>query len=231
MKKIDVVWVLSAYHKSLLPKDLQQKAIISANGVDVRQFDGKVERHEKKAIYTSSYDRGLEHLLKIWPEVRKEVPGAELHVYYGWGTFNKLRTDEKNREWKSWMMVQMRDLAGVHEHGRIDQIKLAQEMKSASIFAYPCHFEEISCISVMKAQIAGCIPLTTDYAALTETNLTDLKVKGNPRDDETVLEEYKKQLIAHLKGEVGVDRAMIEKNAREKFTWTAVAKQWSELTI
>lgn len=225
MKKIDTIWVLSEYHKSLLPKQFQDKAIVSANGVDVRQFNVTVTRDPRKVIYTSSYDRGLEHLLKIWPDVKKEVPTAELHVYYGWGTFDKLRMDEKNRQWKSWMMEQLQR-EGVFEHGRVDQLTLAKELKSSSIFAYPCHFEEISCISAMKAQVAGCIPLTTGYAALAETNLTEFKVEGNPKDAK-VLEEFKEQLIKHLKSDMEKYREGISKNAKDKFTWTAVAKQWS----
>jgi len=41
-------------------------------------------RHKHWVIYTSSYDRGLEHLLKMWPDVKKAVPDAELHIFYGW---------------------------------------------------------------------------------------------------------------------------------------------------
>lgn len=232
MAKIDHIFALSEYHKSLVPKNYQDKVIITSNGVDIRQFEGhKIERNSRKVIYTSSYDRGLEHLLYIWPDVLKKIPDAELHIYYGWGTFDKLRTEEKFREWKSWMLTQMRDLAGVHEHGRVDQMTLAREMCSSSVFAYPCHFEEISCISAMKAQIAGCIPLTTDYAALAETNLTELKLVGNPKEHDDTLERFKDKLISLLSSDdtMNEKRNEIAKNAKQKFAWSAVAKQWARL--
>jgi glycosyltransferase involved in cell wall biosynthesis len=229
MREIDHIFALSQYHKSLVPLAYRNKVIVTSNGVDLKQFDQKVERDPKKVIYTSSYDRGLEHLLHIWPDVLKEVPEAELHIYYGWGTFDKLRIEPKQLEWKSWMMCQMRDLAGVHEHGRIDQVTLAKKMLEANVYAYPCHFEEISCISAMKAQVAGCYPLTTNYAALAETNLLQNKVKGNPKHDEQVMEEFKERLILALAEPMGVEaRDKMQSKSKETFSWTTVAKQWAK---
>ncbi len=228
MEKIEKIIVLSKYHRTLLPNIADEKFIISQNGVDLIQFNQEVERNPKKVIYTSSYDRGLEHLLNIWPSVRAEVPDAELHIYYGWGTYDKLRTEQKQREWKSKMMELMKQ-DGVKEHGRIDQITLARELLSSSIFAYPCHFEEISCISAMKAQVAGCIPLTTDYAALAETNLNaGYRVKGNPKNDPSTMDYFKECLIRELKFPPSDDyRAEICKPACKEFSWINVATQWS----
>ena len=129
------------------------------------------------------------------------------------------------------MMEKMKQ-PGVYEHGRIGQVELAREFLSSSVYAYPCHFEEISCISAMKAQVAGCIPLTTDYAALAETNLTGFTIKGNPKTDLLVLKEFQNLLVSALCG-FGDDeeraRTDIAKAAWKKFSWTNVAKQWTEV--
>lgn len=230
LAKVDRIFALSQYHKSLLPNKLQDITIVTRNGVDLDQFKTEVKRDPYKVIYTSSYDRGLEHLLNIWPEVKKEVPKAELHIYYGWGTFDSLRQDAPYKRWKSKMMQLMYDLDGVFEHGRIGQLELAKEYQSASVFAYPCHFEEISCISAMKAQVAGCVPLTTDYAALAETNLTIIdKVKGNPKDDKNIMDSFKTKLINNLSASIKDSyRATIAKNARNEFSWSTVAKDWDQ---
>jgi len=226
LKKVDKIFALSQYHKSLLPKNLQDITIVTRNGVDLDQFKTAVKRDPNKVIYTSSYDRGLEHLLKIWPEVKAAVPKAELHIYYGWGTFDSLRQDAPFKRWKSEMMQLMYDLDGVFEHGRIGQLELAKEYQSASIFAYPCHFEEISCISAMKSQVAGCVPLTTDYAALAETNLFSInRIKGNPKNNLEVLTAFRDKLIAFLRTDC--DRKMISDKAKKSFSWTAVAKDWN----
>jgi len=232
MGRVDKIFCLSEYHKTLMPEELRHRVIVTQNGVDLDVFNKlKVKRDNNKVIYTSSYDRGLEHLLAIWPDVQKECPDAKLHIYYGWGTFDKLRTGDKQLEWKSRMMKQMEDLLGVFEHGRIGQDELAKEFLASGIFAYPCHFEEISCISAMKAQVAGCIPLTTGYAALAETNFCSLsKINGNPRDNGKVLEEFKAMLVGYLKNPLSEDeRGLIKQEARSRFDWRVVAGTWSKI--
>ena len=29
----------------------------------------------------------LQHLLDMWPDIKKQVPAAELHIFYGWNIF------------------------------------------------------------------------------------------------------------------------------------------------
>ena len=42
-------------------------------------------------LYTSSYDRGLEPMLRHgWPRILASLPGATLHLYYGWETHELL---------------------------------------------------------------------------------------------------------------------------------------------
>lgn len=229
LEKFEKIIVLSKYHRSLLPKISDDKFIISSNGVTelLSEEEQKVERDPMKIIYTSSYDRGLEHLLRMMPEILKQFPEVKLHVCYGWGQWDKMRTRKTQLEWKSKMMELLKQ-PGVVEHGRVGQKELAKEFLSASIFAYPCSFEEISCISVMKAQWYGCIPLTTDYAALAETNLVDgCKVIGNAKYAD-VRDEFKKCLLEALKTNVsGKVRQTISSTCKKRYAWNTVAKQWS----
>lgn len=122
--------------------------------------------------YFSSYDRGLECLLEMWPEVVKEVPEATLDIYYGWDIFDKVNS--KNPElmrWRFMMTQKIRSLkdSGVTEHGRVSHTELAKAMKEIKVWAYPTEFTEIHCITALKAQEAGCIPVTTGCYALEET--------------------------------------------------------------
>ena len=132
----------------------------------------------KKVIYTSSYDRGLEHLLKIWPDVVKAVPEAELHVFYGWDLFARFYGDNPERmAWKK-KIDDMMEHKGVTHHGRVSQPQIVKEMKKCGIWAYPTHFGEISCITAMKAQALGCIPIVINYAALETTVQFGVKIKA-----------------------------------------------------
>lgn len=185
-------------------------------------------RNPKLMVYGSSYDRGLEHLLKIWPDVRKAVPDAELHVFYGWFLFAKYFAD--NPERMSWMekMNKLMEQPGITHLGRISHEACIKEMENAGIWAYPTHFGEISCITAMRAQAYGAVPCVINYAALKETVQHGVKVEGDIYDKE-VREEYTKQLIALLKDEKRQEeiRKHMMKWAK-KFSWANVALQWDK---
>jgi glycosyltransferase involved in cell wall biosynthesis len=116
---------------------------------------------------------------------------------------------------------------GVFDHGRVNHRQLAKEMLSSGFFTYPCSFEEISCISVMKAQACGAIPITTDYAALAETNKYGIQVAGKAGDGDTN-ERFKDTLIKALNGEFQSKRLEMMEN-RTEWGWDKVAREWSAL--
>lgn len=186
-------------------------------------------RNNNRLIYTSSYDRGLQHLLEMWPDIKKEVPEATLDIYYGWLLFEQFYKDNPaSMAWKEKMEELMKQ-EGVQDHGRISQTDLEHEYKTAGIFAYPAHFGEINCISAIKAQAYGAIPVVVNYAALAETVQYGIKVDGDIYDQETK-DEYKKQLIALLKDHKRQEeiRKPMMKWAQGKYTWDAIASDWDK---
>ena len=185
-------------------------------------------RDTTKVIYTSSYDRGLEHLLEMWPDVVKEVPNATLDIYYGWTLFDRFYADNpSSMNWKK-KMLEMMTYKGVKEHGRVPQPELKGIMEKAGIYAYPSHFGEISCISAMKAQAYGCEPVVVNYAALQTTVQYGKKIEGDIYDQETK-DEFKKELIDSLKNPMFENkRKEMMLWATKKFGWKNVAIQWSK---
>ena len=183
-------------------------------------------RNLKKVIYTSSYDRGLQHLLEMWPAVKKAVPDAELHIFYGWQLFEKFYKD--NASSMAWMnkMKEMMTADGITDHGRVPQEELAEFTKTCGIWAYPTHFGEISCISAIKAQAYGCEPVVVNYAALKETVQYGRRVEGDIYDEETK-EAFKKELIDALENPMPDEKRneMIEW-ATEQYSWLHVAGRW-----
>ena len=74
-------------------------------------------------VYTSSYDRGLEQMLRYgWPVLTEAVPGVTLHLYYGW------RTHELMYPISPWRDDMRRLIASfgasVIDHGRVGQSEL-----------------------------------------------------------------------------------------------------------
>jgi len=187
------------------------------------------KRNLKRVIYTSSYDRGLEHLLKMWPDVKKAVPESELHVFYGWQLFETFYKD--NPASMAWMkkMKEMLTQDGVTDHGRIAQPELVQEYERSGVWAYPTHFGEINCISAIKAQAYGCEPVVVNYAALSETVQYGRKVEGDIYDVETQ-EAFKKELIDALLNPMDEKkRKEMSAWANGRYKWDQVANDWSTL--
>lgn len=229
VKGIDKVIVLSEYHKTLLPSVIPpQKVFVSTNGINLPDFEKNTAiREPKRMIYTSSYDRGLQHLLQMWPEVKNAVPDATLHVFYGWNTYDKmLEVGARSAKYKT-AMVELMKQDGVTDHGRVGHRQLVKEFQKSGVWVYPSHFEEISCISAMKAQAAGCVPVCTDYAALAETVKAGVKVKGSTIDGE-VCESFKKSLIEVLQDEKrqGLLREEVLQH-KATFGWDRVASLWA----
>ncbi len=188
------------------------------------------KRNPYRMIYTSSYDRGLVYLLNMWVGIKKEVPNAELHCFYGWILYDIVHANNPARmKWKSQVQEMMRQ-DGITDHGRVGHAQLKEEFLKSGIWAYPCSFEEISCISAMKSQSFGSVPVVTDYAALRETVQFGVKVPVDittPEGQET----YKKELIVMLKDPK--KQELIRKDmmpwAQKKFLWSGVAQQWKEI--
>ena len=188
-----------------------------------------MKRNLTRCIYSSSYDRGLEHLLKMWPDIKKEVPSATLDVYYGWKLFAQFYKDNPaSMLWKE-NMDKMMTQDGVKDHDRISQDQLKKEYETSAVLAYPTHFGEINCISALKAQAYGAIPVVINYAALKETVQFGIKINGDVYDKET-RDVYKKWLIWVLKNpdwQREVRPPMMEWG--KLITWRAVAKQWDSV--
>lgn len=184
-------------------------------------------RNNKRVIYTSSYDRGLEHLLVMWPDVKKAVKDAELFVCYGWQLWDKFYTgNPASMGWKARMEEMMKS-PGITHLGRVPQTLLVDEYKKSGIWAYPTHFGEINCISAIKAQAYGCEPVVVNYAALKETVQFGRKVEGDIYDQET-RDKFKAELIDALNNPMSeAKRKEMSRWAEEKYTWSKIAKEWT----
>ena len=176
--------------------------------------------------YFSAYYRGLECLLQMWPNIRKEVPDATLDIYYGWGSWDALEgyggQDLKRRI--VGLLYELRD-QGVKEHGRVSHKELAKAMKRTVVWAYPTEFPEIHCITALKAQEAGCWPVVTNVAALNETVKMGDKIKSaNIYSNDYAQQKFIKCVVEALKEGK-------RSNPVEGVDWSDVATKWSEVMV
>lgn len=176
----DRFFCLSEWHKNFFCKDtypfLHPRTIIQTrNGIDTSRFAKTPVKEGNRLIYSSSPDRGLEVLLKVLPAIRAQVPDVKLHVYYGFETWRKMAESAKRSDWLDRIAFFEKELNEGHRrgdlvfHGRVNQTELAEAFSVSKVWSYPTWFSETSCISAMEAQAAGCVPVTTNLAALGET--------------------------------------------------------------
>ena len=186
-------------------------------------------RNPHAMIYGSSYDRGVEHILKMWLDVRKAVPDATLTIFYGWNLFDiGYRDNPERMAWKE-KINKLMEQPGITHLGLISHEAVQRETEKAGVWVYPTHFGEINCINAMKAQAWGAIPCVINYAALTETVQFGEKVEGDIYDQETK-DAFLKALVGLLNDPERQEKIRGEMMpwARGKFGWDKVAKQWSE---
>jgi len=219
LNNVDKVILLSKYHRSLFPNIPEDKVFYSNNGIDPKDFEGTEDRDPNRLIYASCPSRGLEHLAEMWSSIRKVNPKAELHVYYGWENYIKGNQNyPKRMEWMYKLQANLKQ-DGIIDHGRIGHKELAREFMRSSIWAYPTEFPEINCITAMKAQAAGCIPVTTGFAALEETQQYGAKAK---------LEQFLPALLDMMKNQGEFDREKMAKWSLENNGWEQTARCWRD---
>lgn len=233
-EKVDKIIVLSEYHKELLSKMVPvEKIYVSTNGINIADFikvDKKqIKREPHRIIYGSSYNRGLEHLLDMWPSIREEIPDAELHIFYGWETYDEFHANDLGaQKWKALMIEKMKQ-PGITEHGRIGHRQLLEEYAKANVWAYPTFFKEINCITGLKAQASGAIPVYHNQFALKDTVHFGYGIQcPEGEKNDVILADFRKALINALKHEEHAFRDEMKEEIRFAYSWENVAKDWDK---
>jgi glycosyltransferase involved in cell wall biosynthesis len=202
-----------------------EKVVVLRNGIEPSRFQDSTPRNHRRAIYSSSPDRGLDQLLDMWPRIRERVPAAELHVFYGSKLLRMVAQD-----WARSLHEKMAATAGVFDRGRVNQTTLAHEMMMSGVWLFPSWqldkpWTETSCIGAMESQAAGLHIVTSPHGALTETVLTGAFVDGDART-----REYQDRFVELAVERMGwVDeeyRMRIRRDAIKAFGWDDVADRW-----
>lgn len=183
---------------------------------------------QHKLWWQSSYDRGLDMVLDMWPEIKKAYPDATLDICYGWDLFEKIFANNPERmEWKSKLDKQM-EAEGITHHGKISQDKMKELRKECGIWVYPTYFTEINCIGALECQSDGVVPCVINKAALKETVGSGKKINGDIYDESTK-KEYLDELLELMnnKEEWKVESEKAIGFAKD-YQWSIIASKWDE---
>ncbi|XGV96764.1 MAG: glycosyltransferase family 4 protein [Leptolyngbya sp. BL-A-14] len=234
LESFDKLFVLSNFHKDCLPDWIpESKIFLTRNGINLPDFGlSNVTRNPKRLIYISDYLRGIEHLLNRWQDVLAEVPDAELHLFYGWQTYDALLRSPLIEKFpqllgKKEKFLPLLEQKNVYEHGRISHQQLIEELFRSGIYVYPCSTAaETFCIAAVKAQACGCASVVTNFAALAETVQSGIKIDGCAGDStvDQAFFEAVIDLLKHPEKQVAISQESL--SLKESFGWATVAQQW-----
>ncbi len=174
IKAFDGVLWLSEWQKTnwtTINPGLKKFTTTFGNGINPSQFSSIIERENPfSCIYASNYARGLDLLLSIWPEVKRDFPKATLDIYYGWEGFGILSEEKANNLRYSINNLSELD---VSEKGKVGHEELNCAYSKASFWTYPCTNIEVFCISALRAQFSGAVPVIIRGSALSEPCVMD----------------------------------------------------------
>lgn len=240
LNKIDKFACLSQWHIDFVSKYHnipKEKICLMNNGVDLTRFETKVDRNPYRLHWSSSWDRGLDNILYLWPFLKEQIPQLELHIFYG--TYNWEESCKKRNDTRGLEIIQnlknltcQKDIFA--DYGRVNQKELAEEMKKASLWLYPTSFAETFCITAIECQAAGVPIIANNYAGLKTTLNNSAILLGNSDASWPYTKEGR---IAFLTETISIlkDKEKWEfwsKKGLEnssKFTWKNSAKQWQTL--
>lgn len=220
----DMFMVKSKYHRELYKYIPDSKIKIIMNGVQVDLFNTVIDkipesdRSPHRCIYASTYERGLEPMLRYtWPKIRAAIPDATFDIYYGMNRLAKTPLGQK--------LHTLFKQPGVKEHGRISLEQIAEEKAKSAIHLYISNSPtEIDCISVRESLLCGSVPiLSTDYVFRERDGV---HVKGRTTNPAT----YKAAaatVIGLLKNQDALSKKRAELRKSDTIvSWETVAKEW-----
>jgi len=77
--------------------------------------------------------------------------------------------DKAHKEKYQSLFDKCEEIPNINYKGYATNEEVRQALMKSHILAYPCIFEETSCLAAIEAMAAGCKVVTTNYGALPET--------------------------------------------------------------
>jgi len=243
----DYVIAESEYHvqplRGVVP---DEKLVVLRNAVAPPDRDMLEGKDPKRVIFLQSPDRGLVTALKMVAAAQKVDPEIKATVLYGFSPYaRKCRAQRDHQhipdlgrdgslDEYELEVCRLIDETNADQGNRVGFEQVWEQLQHAGIWLYPTRFPEISCMSAMEAQVAGCVCITSGYAALSETVLPEAQALGEDlgpvEDSEDYIQRGACAILAATKVPAHDPRRAAQSDAaRAAYDVKLLAEDWTEL--
>ncbi len=233
----DVLAYVSEYQRKQwegVAHELAPLGWVTKNGFDASLVHESVQKVPHRIIHISRPERGLKPLLAMWPELKKRVPEAELHVcryqsmYDGEGSHVKAMCESFDRA----VEAVNAEVGGITYLGALGKPELYQAIAEASVMWYPgvVDFAETSCIAAIEAQACGT-PFVGSYkGALPETVPYGVLIQGDAMLPEYQLEsvELVEDILKNAHPALLRETVAMGKDHVASYTYDVIAAEWEK---
>jgi len=223
-KQVDRIVTISEFHAMFFEKmyDISDSIVIDLP-VRIDDYVGKdIEKVPGRCIFTSVPARGLTEMRAAWPRIKALSPDASLVItsdYRLWG-MPHASNDHFRVEWL--------DQEGIEFLGAIPRAQLIEEELKAQVLSYSCTYDELFCISVAEAQVAGAYPVTSDVGAVRTTNMGAI-IPGHPGGNNDWQIDFAKVVAATLEmPNLPEMQESLRHMAVNRFNPETIVNQWDE---
>lgn len=144
------------------------QCVVIRNGIEVKP-EVKKQDDCVNIIYHTTPHRGLELLIPAYKWVLEQEKLKHIHVHLDvYSSFKVYGWDKQDEHFKD-LFDECKNHPHITYHGAVSNDKVREALKKSHIFAYPCIWQETSCLSAIEAMADGNIVVTNNFGALPET--------------------------------------------------------------
>ena len=169
LNSIKKIICLSKWQKESFNKNLNvplEKMEILGNPLDLSVYQGTVDRNDKRLIFASIPYKGIEPLADVFNDVCIKIKkdDLELHVF---SSMNLYGNPEGDKQYEAAFSKLYRNGAILNNVTSMQE--LARQFMMSSLIILPSTYHETFCMNSIQAQAAGCLPVSVNNGAISET--------------------------------------------------------------
>jgi glycosyltransferase involved in cell wall biosynthesis len=208
----------------------ENRSIVIKNAVE--SIELKIKPKKIRLIYTSTPWRGLDILLDAFSLLSRD--DVELDIYSSTIIYGS-QFHEQNQKFYEPLFQRARDMKNVNYYGYESNENIREALSEAHIFAYPCTWEETSCLSAIEAGMAGLNLVTTNLGALYETVNTWGRLVGYESNKANLVRKFAFALnraIDEFWSQETQERLQAQHFYYKKFySWDARISEWKNFLL